>query len=534
MSLLPGRFRRRQLLGARLAWLIDLTIGGRVLRLSTEYVNVRSTELGVDLAYEGRVEEVRLTQAIELFADTPEAARCSVETTLPLDLADHLARGYRLEGASIEVSQWIHGSTYEQRVRRLVGRVSGGSRYGDAGEPVSVTAEARPIEDHGTILPADAAVNADTWPTAPESSIGRVYPLVFGAPGANAQALTSGSPALPVEVTSSLVDTVLVNAEPTVATTVTIISTGDNSNVTLPITSMRDGRGRMVAVVDISGQTNDFRAETASYYARWDNGGATYNDTHTGALTSLGDVLLWALRRTTLQVDVGRIRAVAPLLVQRKVDGYVDQVVGAWEWIRAQLLPMAPVSAVTGADGLYLALWRRDLQDGRDTLAHLDLDADPTLSRTGELGDEQEDPVNRVTVNYALRVRTGVYQATVVVEETPAARDSQRHLTPPGRATVYADRVIDLPLVHEQATASLVAMDALALGSLPTRSLSLLAPSPTWEWVEPGMPLSVSCSSQALVRRLYVVEAVERADDGTVGLELRGEADSSRDVPGGA
>lgn len=532
MSLLPGRFRRRQLLGARVGWLVDLALGGRTLRLSTQYLDVASTEFG-DLAYEGRIESVRLTQAIQLFADTPEASRCSIETTLPVDLAAMLARGYRLEGAPVEVSQWIADTTYEERVRRLVGRVSG-LRYGDAGEPVSFTVEANPIDDHGTILDAAAAVNADTWPTASESSVGRPYPLVIGAPGSYAEVLTSGSPALAVETTGSAVDTVIVNAEPTFATSVTIISTGSNTNVNLPIALVRDGLGRLVAVVDISAQSPGFREDTSAFYARWDDGGATYNDTHTGALTMLGDVLVWALRRTTLQVDVGRMRAAAPLLVQRKVDGYVDQVVGSWEWIQQQLLPLAPISMVGGPEGLYLLVWRRDLLDGRDTLAHLDLDADPTLSRTGDMGDEQEDPVNRVTVNYALRTRTGAYQATSVVSRTPAARDSQRRLTPPGRPVVYADQVIDLPLVHERATAALVGMDALAKGSLPTRPLSLLAPSPAWEWVEPGMPLSVSCADQSLARRVHVVEAVERADDGYVGITLRGEVDPVRDTPGGA
>ena len=90
-----------------------------------------------------------------------------------VDVCAEVERGRHLTGAS--------GTLYRDDVVVMVGRVV--DPIYDEGPEISFTLRDAGADDTALIPPAGAVVDATTWPLHDETSSGRYYPIVFGAPG---------------------------------------------------------------------------------------------------------------------------------------------------------------------------------------------------------------------------------------------------------------------------------------------------------------------------------------------------------------
>lgn len=529
------RWPRRLLLGASMVWLVEITFAGRVWRLARELVDVESDD--GTLTFVGGLEDIQVVEALPIAGEEPEAAQADLELVFPDDVAELVAHGHRLDGAQVVVAQWIRGTSYEERLPRLVGRAVG-TQFGASTEPIRLRVEGRALDDRSSIPDPAAKVTARTWPDAPEASVGRVYPEIIGAPGAfDADGTTKGSPGIAVSVSAGRVVDVLVAGHVTAATSVTVMSSGEEGTAAVvPVSFELDGAGRRVAVVDISGQSNAFRSTEADFWVRWHAGGGMLVDDRSRALETGGEVLTHMLRRATFPVDLGRCAAAEPLLRGYRFAGYINEPVSAWGWVRAQLLPNLPVALVQGPEGLYPVVWRRTVRPAQESVAHLDLDADPTLSRVGDLGEDHEDPVNRVSIAYGLDADTGDYRGSALLGGSDAASHpilladlGQREAAQAGERRRYYDLAVEVDISYERVTAMLVGKDALALRALPSVPLTLIAPSPAFEFLEVGDVVTVTSSELAVAAREFRVVRVERGDDAVVGIMLRHWRQPGRD-----
>jgi hypothetical protein len=183
---------------ADLYWLLDLEFAGQTLRLSTTELDVTSDD-GV-LHYEGGLEEVTLSEAVELLDSQLTEASVSISAVLPVDVPTLIARGHRLEGATGTLALWREGQTYEQRRVRLVGRVQD-PEYGSRYEPIDFTLADEVWQTDIETPPLGLEVTGATWPNSLQDTyfpwllqpdlfssllpedLSLPYPIVFGKPG---------------------------------------------------------------------------------------------------------------------------------------------------------------------------------------------------------------------------------------------------------------------------------------------------------------------------------------------------------------
>jgi len=185
---------------ADLYWLLDLEFAGQTLRLSTTELDVTSDD-GV-LHYEGGLEEVTLSEAVEILDSQLTEASVSISALLPVDVPTLVARGHRLEGATGTLALWREGQTYEQRRVRLIGRVQD-PEYGSRYEPIDFTLADEVWQTDIETPPLGLEVTGATWPdtlqdtyfagwsgTLPDffssltsEDLNLPYPVVFGKPG---------------------------------------------------------------------------------------------------------------------------------------------------------------------------------------------------------------------------------------------------------------------------------------------------------------------------------------------------------------
>lgn len=186
-------------MSADLYWLLDLEFAGQVVRVSTTDLDVTSDE-GV-LHYTGGLEEVTLSEAVELLDSQLTEASVTISAVLPVDVPTLVARGHRLEGATGTLALWREGQTYEQRRIRLIGRVQD-PEYGSQYEPIDCTLQAEVWQTDREVPAPGLEVTGATWPDSLQDTyfagwavkpdlfgsllpedLSLPYPVVFGKPG---------------------------------------------------------------------------------------------------------------------------------------------------------------------------------------------------------------------------------------------------------------------------------------------------------------------------------------------------------------
>jgi len=236
--------------------------------------------------------------------------------------------------------------------------------------PLTFTLTEAPINDTAQWPPLWAKVDTTTWATADPDIIGEYYPTVLGQPGraASGTLAPDGTPALAVEVNaiSGEVETLLVSDGDingtNAAQDVVIYNASDGTSETFTTSTVADGRGRLVSVVDVSGWATLTVSAGDQFWVAWS--GTTHgivSDDKSSALTQAGDVLVWMLRKSRMRWDRGRLDAARQYLNKFKIDTYIqaepDERIQPWAWIQANLLPILPISARIGPLGLYFVVW---------------------------------------------------------------------------------------------------------------------------------------------------------------------------------
>jgi hypothetical protein len=142
-------------------------------------------------------------------------------------------------------------------------------------------------------------------------------------------------------------------------------------------------------------------------YVGWRDGGGVKGRRGT-VVRGAGDVLEYVLDFATVPLDRGRFAAAAPLLSHFKIDTSIDEHCSPWEWVQSELLPLLPVSIVSGPDGYYPIVWRTDAT-AADSVAHLDADLDARIELSETVQVDSSQILNDFTLRYGMSRRTGVF-----------------------------------------------------------------------------------------------------------------------------
>ena len=222
-----------------------------------------------------------------------------------------------------------------------------------------------PVEFNGFMEGTPQAVKT-TWSNIARKAEGRVYPMVFGAPGSSTQ---PGSPALFVDTASSAEEW-LIAGHMVDAATVTLWGPGPEGELVshsgVTVRHKDDSAGRKIAYVISSDLSSNAQNSTSGggelvlgsgvqfdpsgdFYVSWTGGDALPG----GA----GDVLLLLLRISSLTVDFGAWHSVRQRLNAYLLAGYVDDEVQPSALALTTIAKDLPVSAEYGLYGLRPVLW---------------------------------------------------------------------------------------------------------------------------------------------------------------------------------
>lgn len=277
----------------------------------------------------------------------------------PVSVAQFEAQGWPLSRGSAELSRWQRGRPYESREIIAIGDVVLDG-LPVAGEEIAVSLvppDPGRMEDFppaGAVvcsetctdvtLIAGGVATADTL-SYPDGSEGMVYPWVFGRPGlrADATGATVNTPATPAILIDDMggEEKVLVAGHAVRETTRTVYNEDLDADQSVTSSLMRDGRGRLVSVIDLSGSVGYTFDNNLKVWISWTSG-IRWDDGE--EIRGLGSTALYLLRMADGGGvhDLGAWQAAAPLLNRLEVGGYIDEIVCPWDVIAGELLALFP------------------------------------------------------------------------------------------------------------------------------------------------------------------------------------------------
>ena len=571
--------------GQRIWWLLDLQWAGQTIRLSNVEVDILDED-GNSLHYHGALESVDVDDGIEWLSDSSASpATAQVAAVLPVDVPELVARGYDLASATGTLSRWVEGTAYKARRVLIAGQLTD-PEYGAAREPVSFSLELLPWDGSQVIPPMGYAVEGSNFElnaiaSLPASGVGLAYPLVIGHPGQVSTALRSsglitGSQAVYADQRRilsgsshfsglivllsyghSTVDSVyLKTSTDTTFKRYQVVNTYDDNGHPIAIASWwytKSGGGDLYYDPSVTytwsppttttvGSIGSNSAPTSiqpssdtdpvGTFVGWlDDGNVTGGGIagRSGtAMRGAGEVLAQLIQWSGRPVDLGRWAAAEPLLERYRLDFVIDAEVDVWEFIRTHILPILPLSIVSGPNGIAPVVWRYDATSA-DAVAHLDTGQDPSIERASQVSYDR-DIRNDIQVDYALAIMSGNYLGRLRYTSNASATDdnavpsylcelSQRRYTQPDGQPLVAPHVIESAVIYDDSTAHAVCQWMAAAYALARRRVEYLVPEAEWGWLERGSVVTITDDELHLDTQVAVVEGVRI--DGSPMLRLR-------------
>jgi hypothetical protein len=568
--------------GARVLWLVEVSFGGGVVRMSTEDIVVE-TSSGAALRFVGCLPELEVAVGLSQIGGVQDAPALSFEAVWPVAVAELVEAGHPLAFARATVSRWVEGSDYDDRRIVVDGYVQNPS-YGEEDEPTGVTIEAPPWQATAVLPPTGHQVTGYTFASSASSlapeQLGRLYPVVFGSPGmvgarVSADLRQPGSRARWIDQRCVVDGGEFYN--------VCVLIAGHHVDLQRCYVYGEAGSGRVLVRngFDDLGQPIAFlpwfyTADSVESSDRdWDSGVGTYTygvtdfdaaftsafgdggldgdvnvvasgtnnpelhiawvddeDLGRGGLAGdAGSVLEYLVRRMGLPVDAGMFAAAKQLLTTYRLDFAIDESCVVWDFIKSQLLPALPVSLVVGPLGVYPLVWRFDATAG-DAVEHFNLDTATDVERLGGIETDTSQLCNELTIKYARNSRTGSTAAAVTFGgkaydsargdelPEPTFRRSQQRLRDLNGQPLVLHRDLELPVVSRDSTAAAVAGWYAAAFGLPVRRLRLVADESRCQHISEGANVTVTDSRVRLDEAVCMVEEIVYGTDAPLELRL--------------
>ena len=469
-------------------FLLSIRFAGRNFYFSTR-PRILLDEDGKPIQYDGGL-EAKWTDALNLFNESPTLLAIPLELYFPEDIAKLISQGFDFWRGTGELSLWIEGRPYEDRVVLIDGSIVDPA-YGAKGEPVKFSLEANGFMDTALVLSQTDRVMSTTWINHDESASFAYYPIVFGSPGvytlpSGGVGTVPGSPALAVDISLGNVK-FLVAGHDVVATQATFINTTKNPSVSLLINLVTetDARGTVCTTtvpIPIGAGFYDLGDDV---WVAWEYGGAMYNDRRDAVRSGAGELISYFFRRSTLQIDQGVWNSLYPELnLNYRFAGYINEPCGPFDYVRDNFLPLLPLSIISTGEGLSATLWRRDATKADAVGAIV---TGGGVARAGLVQYENQEIQNNIRLDYALNADNSENQKSAGVLGDPSIVDTVLFNTDAGlfsteyaRASFYRygekATAFNTDVVWEDATATNVLQWKHRAAAFPYRVISYDVP----------------------------------------------------------
>jgi hypothetical protein len=525
------------------AWLLDLDVHGRIYRLATEPLTVRTALDNTALEYSAGL-EVRFDAAA---GGSPVAVITIV--TQDEDFGALLSRGAMPSGWRGTVRLRWPGQTHEAAQVVVEGAVLA-PVWDAAGSPVEFELREWYWTDPSLWPPGEAAVGPTTWPVTSSSwesdpaAEGQVYPNVYGQPGISGvtptRPMSWGSPGLLVEFPASTTTTIVVAGRWVMAVPISsatllasklliaghevaagTVKVGDGSDFTghsCTVQTGRDARGRVISYVDFSETSTTLASymrpvEGHEYWVSWTSGGGKLNPQRTAALQGAGEIILDMLRGSVdRRVDVGRQEAQRAFLDSFRLDFYVNESVDPEVFIDRNLVPILPIVRRVSHEGVYYQALRYDARPEQAVMA---LVAGENCTRETGRGlrlTDEADVRNDLTLRYA-REGQDAWYLTLRLQGEPSTKDTDRvatisHLYAAVSAQVFGARPWEssTDVIARKASAALVLQHLVLRYGLPHTPASYTGDAADLEQIERGDVVTILDDEVGLLGRVALVD----------------------------
>jgi hypothetical protein len=286
---------------------------------------------------------------------------------------------------------------------------------------------------------------------------------------------------------------------------------------------------------------------TSSVFAAWrEYTSSTYQGDGIVGLSPLaGDVITYMLERSGLKVDYARMASASAALKSYRFDCVVDSPVKPLEWLETNVLPFLPASVVSGNDGWYVVVWRRDAIPADATVV-LDVLTDPDIRLVGDVNFDS-DVINRVSLQYQYDVQHSTYTATAWRGGAPKDHPAEGIYGLAGGPTTYdpgddaysvisqtvfkiQTRAYTSACIYDSATAGRVLSDRIRAFGQPRMRATYTVPRSYG--LELGQVVTLTDPQLSLYSRVALVEQIEIDSTGLDGIRLLFIADPLRDTVG--
>jgi hypothetical protein len=255
-----------------------------------------------------------------------------------------------------------------------------------------------------------------------------------------------------------------------------------------------------------------------------------------GTMRNPAEIIQWMLERNGAPVDRGRFTAAAGLLSPFNLDFTIDATCKPWEYITSSILPVLPISIVTGPSGFYPVVWRYDAKAG-DAVCHLDADVDPYILRETAVGYDRTVIANDITLQYALSIRKSTYVATLryAADSADGAVPSwycdlsQRRYARRDGSRLIVPKKIQSPVIYEDATAHAVLSWITRARAFAHRRVEFLIPEAVYGWLERGQVVTVTDSTIGWSEAICIIEAIGTRGGPMLTVKLLRIEDPARD-----
>ena len=482
--------------------------------------------------------DAQVSESFDLFVDSPRIRSVSFDDLrLPHDIdpADLIInKGNRLVGAVA----WLELDD-EEYFRGTVER----PRFGSTDEPMSFTVSEAPWKDSALFPPgfmvtrsvqveaselpiaereridaynaraeelntegaAHGFTEIETLPYTAPRQLGRVYPVVFGSPGAAGG--QPGSPAIMIDDRGGS-EKLMIAGHAVAAATVTIWgpdAAGDLVSLAgVTVAHETDAYGRTIAVCDISGVILPLVATRVndSWYAEWYDGEALPG--------GLGAVLELLMGVSSIRLDSARIRGLRTTLDRYQLAGYIDETLTPWAYVRREIMPLVPIAHVQGREGLYWVLWD---PTHFEVVDHLVEGPEVVVDGLFEFSDIEAKSEVRMEYRYRPDTNTTT-KAAVTHAGTSAycALAAQRGDT--------GGHSIKTEIVDDTATAGAITTTWAAVFGFPPAILATQCLRSRFGHRRPGDVVHVTMPSKSLAAKPAIISAMSFDGSPIVAIEL--------------
>lgn len=506
-------------------FLVKLELGGAPLYFA-ERGPMTITVSGSPVAFHGGMSGGDIIETADLFGSGPVLRDVPVEVTLPpsFDLVTALALPDAIYGGKATVYLYAGGS-FEDADRFAFGTLTA-PIFADPSDPqVLAFTVSRSVLDYGYTHRARERMDDTSFSAGgfhpDDSDLGRYYPIPIGHPGVWSESLTGYTRAYRavrarVAVPAALGDYRFVVALGSVQATSAHVWADNLYGGTADLIELTDDNGILTTCLDMTTYTGSaVDAEVSPTYVALIGEGAP--DSSGGSFSGLGDVVVWALSRSSLNaagfIDWPRVLGnVEALNAMGRVDVAITDRIHPLDWLVSEVLAYFPVFVNDAGNGLYVDVWRYDFGASEADIV-IDV-AHPGYERRSAVAFSSSDNYSTISVN-GLEAANGAYLLNTTLTGAPEeiAAGVASHPLLQRSFNLYGHQELDLSVrvVQDGATLARLASFYAYKYALPRAIVGYSIP---WRKVAPriGMTAIVTDPAAGLSAARGIVSGYRYAD----------------------